>query len=57
MPLRGATRTKLQCCFGAAPGTLRVMPASRGMAASVPAATIQDHIPPADIQRSGCAQL
>ena len=53
MSLQVTTGAILQCSFGAAPGTLQVIPTSRVMASSVPAATIEDHIPLANIQPFG----
>ena len=58
MPLQVTTGAVLQCSFGVAPSTLQVVPTSRVMASSVPAATIQDHIPLANIQPFGmCISL
>jgi hypothetical protein len=58
MPLQPTTSAILQCSFGAAPSTLQAIPASRVMASSVPAATIQDHIPLANVQPFGmCTSL
>ncbi|NWD53110.1 PAAR-like protein, partial [Pseudomonas gingeri] len=37
----GAT---LQCSFGAAPGTLNVLPINRALTSSMPAANIMDYI-------------
>ena len=45
MALQVVTGASLQCSFGAAPGTLAVLPANRTMAGGVPAATIMDHAP------------
>lgn len=42
----GAT---LQCSFGGAPGTLNVMPVNRVLVGGVPAATIADSIPVANV--------
>ncbi len=41
------------CTFGAAPSTLIVLPLNRVMTSSQPAATIQDHIPMANITPFG----
>lgn len=58
MPLQVVTGATLQCSFGAAPSTLLAIPTSRVMASSVPAATIQDHIPLANIPPFGmCTSL
>jgi hypothetical protein len=53
MPLQVTTGAILQCSFGIAPSSLQVIPTSRVMASSVPAATIQDHIPFANVQPFG----
>ena len=58
MPLQVVSGAMLQCSFGAAPSTLQAIPASRVIASSVPAASIQDHIPLANIQPFGlCTSL
>jgi hypothetical protein len=53
MPIQVTTGAMLQCSFGAAPSTLQVLPVSRVMAGNVPAATIMDHIPLANIPPFG----
>ena len=53
MPLQVTTGAILQCSFGIAPSTLQVIPTSRVMAGSVPAATNQDHIPFTNVQPFG----
>jgi len=58
MPLQVVSGAMLQCSFGAAPSTLQAISASRVIASSVPAASIQDHIPLANIQPFGlCTSL
>lgn len=58
MPIQVTTGAILQCSFGAAPSTLQVLPVSRVMAGSVPAATIMDHIPLANILPFGmCSSI
>jgi hypothetical protein len=46
----GAT---LQCSFGAAPGSLVVLPVNRTMAGGVPAATIMDNAPLVNVMPFG----
>ncbi|MCU0577734.1 MAG: DUF4280 domain-containing protein [Desulfobacterota bacterium] len=46
----GAT---LMCSFGAAPGTLTVMPTNRTMCSNMPAANIMDNIPMVNIMPFG----
>jgi hypothetical protein len=53
MPIQVTTGAMLQCSFGAASSTLQVLPVSRVMAGSVPAATIMDHIPITNISPFG----
>ena len=53
MPIQVTTGAMLQCSFGAAPSTLQVRPAARVMAGGVPAATIMDHIPIANVPPFG----
>src|SRR5271154_5172218 len=53
MPIQVTTGAMLQCSFGAAPSTLQVLPAARVMAGGVPAATIMDHIPIANVPPFG----
>jgi Domain of unknown function (DUF4280) len=43
----------LQCTFGAAPGTLTVLPARKVMGSSMPVATIMDHQPTVNISPFG----
>jgi|SRR5579872_4527592 len=48
----------LQCSFGAAPGSLMVLPAARVMAGSMPAATIMDNKPMVNILPFGmCSSI
>jgi hypothetical protein len=48
----------LQCSFGAAPGTLQVLPASRVMANGAPAATISDNVPLLNVSPFGmCSSI
>ncbi|WP_233809738.1 DUF4280 domain-containing protein [Paraburkholderia sp. HP33-1] len=49
----GAT---LQCSFGAAPSVLNVLPTHRAMVGGVPAATIMDSIPVANVSPFGMCQ-
>jgi hypothetical protein len=46
----------MQCSFGAAPSSLIVLPVSMVVTSSVPAATIMDHIPVANIPPFGMCQ-
>ncbi len=46
----GAT---LQCSFGAAPGTLMVLPANQCITSNMPAATIMDNVPMVNIMPFG----
>ncbi len=58
MPIQVTTGAMLQCSFGAAPSTLQVLPVNRVMAGGVPAGTIQDHIPIANIPPFGmCSSI
>jgi hypothetical protein len=58
MPIQVTTGATLQCSFGAAPSTLSVLPVNRVMAGGVPAATIMDHIPIANIPPFGvCSSI
>jgi hypothetical protein len=43
----------LQCSFGAAPSTLNVLPLNRTMVGGVPAATLQDSLPIANVAAFG----
>lgn len=48
----------LQCSFGAAPGTLTVLPANRTMTSSMPAATIMDCAPMVNVAPFGmCSSM
>lgn len=58
MPIQVTTGAMLQCSFGATPSALLVIPTARVMAGSVPAATIMDHIPIANIAPFGmCSSI
>ena len=58
MPIQVTTGAMLQCSFGAAPSTLNVLPVNRVMAGGVPAGTIMDHIPIANIPPFGmCSSI
>jgi Domain of unknown function (DUF4280) len=58
MPIQVTTGGMLQCSFGASPSTLSVLPAHRVMAGNLPAATIMDHIPIANIPPFGmCSSI
>jgi Domain of unknown function (DUF4280) len=58
MPIQVTTGAMLQCSFGVAPSTLQVLPAGRVIAGSMPAATIQDHVPIANIPPFGmCSSI
>jgi hypothetical protein len=58
MPIQVTTGAMLQCSFGVAPSTLQVLPTGRVMAGSMPAATIQDHVPIANIPPFGmCSSI
>lgn len=51
----GAT---LQCSFGAAPGSLVVLPSNRVLSGNMPAANIMDHIPMVNITPFGmCSSM
>ena len=58
MPIQVTMGATLQCSFGAIPSTLSVLPVNRVMAGGVPAATIMDHIPIANIPPFGvCSSI
>ena len=58
MSIQVTTGAMLQCSFGVAPSTLQVLPAGRVIAGSMPAATIQDHVPIANIPPFGmCSSI
>ena len=58
MPIQVTTGAILQCSFGAVPSTLSLLPVNRVMAGGVPAATIMDHIPIANIPPFGmCSSI
>jgi Domain of unknown function (DUF4280) len=58
MPIQVTTGAMLQCSFGLAPSTLQVLPVNRVMAGGVPAGTIMDHIPIANIPPFGmCSSI
>jgi hypothetical protein len=58
MPIQVTTGATLQCSFGAAPSSLVVLPVNRVMAGGIPAATIMDHIPIANIPTFGmCSSI
>jgi hypothetical protein len=58
MALQVVMGAMLQCSFGAAPSSLIVLPAKRTMAGGVPAATIMDNAPVANIAPFGvCSSL
>lgn len=58
MPIQVTTGAMLQCSFGATPSPLLALPTARVMAGGVPAATIMDHIPVANIPPFGaCAAI
>ncbi|WP_460904341.1 DUF4280 domain-containing protein [Paraburkholderia jirisanensis] len=46
----------LQCSFGAAPGTLNVLPTNRTLVGGVPAATLADSIPIVNVAPFGMCQ-
>jgi hypothetical protein len=46
----------LQCSFGAAPGTLNILPTNRTLVGGVPAATLADSIPIVNIAPFGMCQ-
>ena len=58
MPIQVVSTAALQCTFGAAPGTLTVLPANKTMSSSQPAANIMDHQPMVNIAPFGmCMSL
>lgn len=58
MPIQVTTGATLQCSFGAAPSSLVVLPVNRVMAGGIPAGTIMDHIPMANIPTFGmCSSI
>ena len=58
MPIQVTTGAILQCSFGAVPSTLSLLPVNRVMAGGVPAATIMDHLPIANIPPFGmCSSI
>jgi hypothetical protein len=58
MPIQVTTGAVLQCSFGVAPSALQVLPTGRVTAGSMPAATIQDHVPIANIPPFGmCSSI
>jgi Domain of unknown function (DUF4280) len=58
MPIQVTTGAMLQCSFGLAPSTLQVLPVNRVMTGGVPAGTIMDHIPIANIPPFGmCSSI
>lgn len=58
MAVAVASGASLTCSFGAAPGTLTVLPAGRVQADGVPMATIMDHRPMVNIAPFGmCTSL
>ncbi|MFM0057686.1 DUF4280 domain-containing protein [Paraburkholderia phytofirmans] len=52
MGIQVTAGTTLQCSFGAAPGTLGVLPANRVLSGA-PAATIMDHLPMVNVMPFG----
>src|SRR5580704_4648232 len=58
MAIQVVMGASLRCSFGTAPSTLVVVPTSRTLAGGVPAATIMDHIPAANVMPFGlCSSL
>jgi hypothetical protein len=58
MPIQVTTGATLQCSFGATPSSLVVLPVNRVMAGGIPAATIMDYIPIANIPTFGmCSSI
>ncbi len=58
MPIQVTTGATLQCSFGATPSSLVVLPVNRVMAGGIPAATIMDSIPIANIPTFGmCSSI
>lgn len=58
MGIAVASGAMLTCSFGAAPGTLTVLPANRVMADGVPMANVMDHQPNVNIAPFGmCSSL
>ena len=58
MGIAVASGAMLTCSFGAAPGTLTVLPANRVMADGVPMANVMDHTPNVNIAPFGmCTSL
>jgi hypothetical protein len=53
MPIQVVSTAMLQCSFGAAPGTLNVLPANKVMAGNMPAANIMDNKPMVNIAPFG----
>jgi hypothetical protein len=52
MGIQVTAGTTLQCSFGAAPGTLNVLPTT-GVLAGAPAATVMDHLPMVNVMPFG----
>ena len=58
MPIQVVSGATLACTFGLAPSTLTVLPVNRVNCSSMPAATIMDHAPMANIAPFGmCISL
>jgi len=53
MPFQVISTAKTQCSFGAAPGTLMVLPVNLDFCNNQPAANIMDHIPMTNIMPFG----
>ncbi|MEO6002386.1 MAG: DUF4280 domain-containing protein [Opitutus sp.] len=53
MPIQVVSTAVLQCSFGAAPGTLTVLPVGMVTCSNLPAANIMDHIPLVNIAPFG----
>ncbi|HRE05479.1 MAG TPA: DUF4280 domain-containing protein [Opitutaceae bacterium] len=58
MPFQVISTAKTQCSFGAAPGTLMVLPVNLDFCNQQPAANIMDHVPMVNIMPHGmCMSL
>jgi hypothetical protein len=58
MPMHVCSGAMLQCSFGAAPGSLVVLPVNQAMTSYMPAANIMDHKPMVNILPFGmCSSL
>ncbi len=53
MPMHVCSGAMLQCTFGAVPSPLVVLPTNRMLTSNMPAATIMDHVPLANIMPFG----